>query len=209
MRIAVLSALALATMAMPSLAVTPAVTYTSVGTLTDGRAFTLGFSFSLSGPATVDALGVWAEGDSGDYLAGLWEADGTLLASTTVLATDLLQDNFRWGKIAPLALAAGNYVVAAEYRGGAFPAAPILGLSTRPGYSWTDDLQVIGAGLNFPTLSVDDPNSYGTNGILWANFSYEGGVIPEPATWALLILGFGAVGAAMRRSRRNAQVVPA
>ncbi len=30
-----------------------------------------------------------------------------------------------------------------------------------------------------------------------------GGAIPEPATWAFLILGFGAVGGAMRASRRR------
>jgi hypothetical protein len=32
------------------------------------------------------------------------------------------------------------------------------------------------------------------------------GVIPEPGTWALLILGFGAIGAAMRRTRRSVGV---
>lgn len=30
--------------------------------------------------------------------------------------------------------------------------------------------------------------------------------VPEPATWAMMILGFGAVGGAMRRTRRRAQV---
>ena len=35
-----------------------------------------------------------------------------------------------------------------------------------------------------------------------------GAVVPEPATWALLILGFGAVGGAMRRSvKPNAAVL--
>lgn len=31
-----------------------------------------------------------------------------------------------------------------------------------------------------------------------------GGAVPEPSTWALLILGFGAIGAGMRRQRRRA-----
>jgi hypothetical protein len=31
--------------------------------------------------------------------------------------------------------------------------------------------------------------------------------VPEPATWAMMLLGFGAAGTAMRRSRRrNAQI---
>ncbi len=38
----------------------------------------------------------------------------------------------------------------------------------------------------------------GTTGGLVTTFSLAGGV-PEPATWALMILGFGAVGGAMRR----------
>ncbi len=31
-----------------------------------------------------------------------------------------------------------------------------------------------------------------------------GGAVPEPATWAVMLVGFGAVGAAMRGSRRKA-----
>ena len=29
-----------------------------------------------------------------------------------------------------------------------------------------------------------------------------GGAVPEPATWAFMILGFGAIGGAMRRQRK-------
>lgn len=34
-----------------------------------------------------------------------------------------------------------------------------------------------------------------------------GGVVPEPATWAMMILGFGLVGGAMRRRRESGRVV--
>jgi hypothetical protein len=34
-------------------------------------------------------------------------------------------------------------------------------------------------------------------------FATGGGAVPEPATWALMLLGFGGIGMAMRRSRRS------
>jgi hypothetical protein len=37
-------------------------------------------------------------------------------------------------------------------------------------------------------------------------FGEEGGVVPEPATWAMMIAGFGLVGAAMRRRKTVATV---
>ncbi|MBX9897487.1 MAG: PEPxxWA-CTERM sorting domain-containing protein [Qipengyuania sp.] len=40
----------------------------------------------------------------------------------------------------------------------------------------------------------------------YTNYAFRVGVVPEPATWALLILGFGLTGAAMRRTRRSVRV---
>ena len=36
-----------------------------------------------------------------------------------------------------------------------------------------------------------------------------GGGIPEPATWTMMILGFGGLGALLRRRRKHAAVIPA
>ena len=50
------------------------------------------------------------------------------------------------------------------------------------------------------------------NSLLWDVASYTlagGGGVPEPATWALMILGFGAVGGAMRRRSGRAVAVAA
>lgn len=49
--------------------------------------------------------------------------------------------------------------------------------------------------------SVAGGASYGPNGLGAITI---GGAVPEPATWAMLIAGFGLVGAAMRRKRRTA-----
>ena len=35
------------------------------------------------------------------------------------------------------------------------------------------------------------------------NLTSVGGAVPEPASWAMLIAGFGVVGASMRRRRAN------
>lgn len=56
------------------------------------------------------------------------------------------------------------------------------------------------------TRPAFDAASNCTKGICDANFRFTssgatGGAVPEPATWAMLLLGFGAVGHALRRGR--------
>lgn len=48
----------------------------------------------------------------------------------------------------------------------------------------------------FNTVTIDRPgfDAWGIDRV-----SYNLGAVPEPSTWALMILGFGAIGAAMRR----------
>ena len=54
--------------------------------------------------------------------------------------------------------------------------------------------------LNMLTIIGQNPGG-SSNAVLFSTTPFNGGV-PEPATWALMILGFGAVGGMMRR--RNA-----
>jgi hypothetical protein len=46
------------------------------------------------------------------------------------------------------------------------------------------------------------PALQGTNNTLGIAFRLAGDVVPEPASWAMLIVGFGLTGAAMRRGRQ-------
>lgn len=75
--------------------------------------------------------------------------------------------------------------------------------------------QGIGAGGIFV---VTDQNIWDNSATLWANHDNEtllsrmvsGQVtapVPEPATWAMMIAGFGAVGYALRRRRKRAAIV--
>ncbi len=54
------------------------------------------------------------------------------------------------------------------------------------------------------TISLDDTRGW-SNAVLYTTGTPG---VPEPATWAMMLLGFGAAGTAMRRSRRrNAQLM--
>jgi hypothetical protein len=58
-------------------------------------------------------------------------------------------------------------------------------------------------GVANDTLTVNWVGTEQRQATYAANFTFGGGAVPEPATWAMMILGFGLVGGAMR-SRRSA-----
>lgn len=181
--------------------ITPAVEYTTSGTLSDSRPFTLGYSFSLSAPVTVNALGYWDNGRGSDHKVGIWDAAGTLLTSTTVLGTDPKVGHFVWGAIPNYTLAAGNYVIAGEFLGDGTFNSSANDIVSIPQYTYGNDLQLGGAGLNFPTVNTG--GGYGGNGIFEVSFSVTTAV-PEPSSYALVLCGIGVMGATLRRSKAMA-----
>lgn len=188
--------------AAQAVTIVPAVEYAGGDALTDSRPFTLGYSFSLSGPVSVNALGYL--NDFLTHQVGIWSSSGALLASTTVLGSDPVVGHFQWHEIAALTLGPGDYVIGGEYLGnGNQINTNIRGVTTIPEYTYGTDLQIQGSGLNFPTLSTS--GGYGPNGILNASFSVGEAVapVPEPATWAMMLIGFGIIGVGMRRPRQK------
>jgi hypothetical protein len=72
---------------------------------------------------------------------------------------------------------------------------------TTPGF-----LAVTASGT-FNWLGFDPTPGYfefSTQGTNVTSFSFSAQAVPEPATWALMLLGFGGIGLAMRRRRRPA-----
>lgn len=58
-------------------------------------------------------------------------------------------------------------------------------------------------------LTFQGQNWASTVGADGTNSSYFGAAVPEPATWAMFLVGFGLLGFMMRGSRRNAMTVTA
>ena len=51
-----------------------------------------------------------------------------------------------------------------------------------------------------PVTSLDTTS---LTAFVFARFTPAAGAVPEPATWAMMLMGFGAIGAAMRRQRNS------
>jgi hypothetical protein len=169
---------------------------------------------------TLTGLGYYADPTNGQVDANpvaLYQCDsaacasGTLVSSATVTNTYPLTGHFRYVTVSPVTLAAGNtYEVA--------------GVSFGDNYTWDDDGFTTNPAITY-ALNSDRWNLTSANGtpdFLGTDFTkgdvidgYWGpnvffgapvftGSVPEPATWAMMILGFGAIGLGIRSRRKQA-----
>ena len=195
-------ALAIASLAMvttPAFADLPLVQVTGTPNTLGNGPFTLGFSFSTSKTLTVKGLGLYdfnGDGLAASHDIGLWDSTGTLLASTTLASGTgaSLLDGFRFGSISSLVIGPGTYSLGAVFADGSDP--NFFGgdgvLTSLAGVTFLASGYASGGTLAFPgSEGTGSPAYIGPNALI--------GSVPEPATWALMILGFGGVGVAMRR----------
>ena len=106
-----------------------------------------------------------------------------------------------------------SYAVSADGRAVEFSipttffTAPIAGLSYNPNLVFPQVGDSVRLNLSQSLgYSVAGHTPYGANRLGIVELS---GAVPEPATWAMMIAGFGLVGGAMRSARQRGELVPA
>jgi hypothetical protein len=186
----------------------PAVTLTTPGEFYDSADYTIGFEFTVSSPQSIEALGVYDDGGAAlptNASVGLWNSSGDLLASATVPASGgVLIGDFRYSNISAFSLTPGTDYIVGAYLGGS-GVATSLGTgqggtgSYSPLITVVEDQFITSSTLSFPS-STD-----GHAGGVWLGANFElASAVPEPSTWALMLLGFAGLSfAAYRRSKKS------
>jgi hypothetical protein len=168
--------------------------------------YTMGFRFQATQALTIGALGVFdyeSNGFAVSHNVGLWNDYGTLLASTTVTSTDYLLDSFRYASITSLTLNAGQFYRVGATAVEADPSAFNGSITTATGIRYTDAAFTPGTSLSMPT-TLNNSHGYLGGTVLIGSIPGGAGAVPEPASWAMMVGGFGAIGGALRRRRKAA-----
>ncbi|MDE2377078.1 PEP-CTERM sorting domain-containing protein [Bradyrhizobium sp.] len=197
-----------------------AVTFTSVtGIFSDGNSRNVGWSFIPQADIVVNGLGFFDAGADGlaqSHPVAIYDAAHNPIVSGVVPSGTAasLEDLFRVVGVAPTLLHAGQtYVIDAYIPGNSdgwvwtpnvvgvnitdLTVKPVitLGSSGSARYSCCSE-----SSIAFPSTIIDDSR------YIWmgANFAIAG--VPEPSTWAMMVLGFLGIG--LLTYRRRGQVVP-
>lgn len=158
--------------------------------------------------------------DAGQSLAGLF----TLTSAATITS---VEGYITYPGSVTVSIASGGSVPSTGPRlySGTFTSGDTEGFYGLSGQNWT-----LAAGnywlvfetaesLSMPDIAVNPLANYAfTYQGNWQNqplsiamriggtYGVTGGAVPEPATWAMMLIGFGATGCALRRARSAAQV---
>lgn len=208
-------ALALAAVIAAPASAEIAADFTGGVTYIRGSFTNFGWTFSTSETRVLTALGVFDRNPAGfadQHAVGIWNVDGTLIASTTVTSATALSAStsplggWRFENVAPVLLAAGSYTIGAYYPtnqdgfigsadGNEVVVSSASWMTFGQGVARTDGSEFLAR----PESVVGDvfqPGFFGPN--------FQSAAVPEPASWAMMIAGFGLAGAALRRRVRVA-----
>jgi hypothetical protein len=177
-----------------------ALKFSALSTGMPGFDASAGWSFTTTEKVTVTALDAFDP--TGDGAAGtvrLYNAAGMVLASAKVTTSDPKEGTapvlFYSAKLAkPIVLLAKTKYFIAEDLGTATSAnGNVTGLTTTTGITYGAEVAAMGQGqkpTTDATMGAFSPGIFGPNFDVGA----VGLAVPEPATWAMMLLGFGLLG---------------
>ncbi len=191
------STIAVTVLASQAQALTPAWKFTTETNLVADGSWNLGQKF-LATNFWVTHLGYYD--DLGNGFAGnqthdvaLYDNFGSLLRSATVTSTDPLIGHWRWASVTPVMLDGIYHIHGAS--GSDSYTSNTIGFATAP------TITILGNSKTGGTT----PDFVGSGSYPFSQFDGFWGAniasVPEPASWAMLIAGFGLTGAVMRRRR--------
>jgi hypothetical protein len=204
----------LVALAASSLFVSPAYAETAILGFTGGSTFgafssnpageTVGWSFVANSDLAVTDLG-WFSPSGADLVAthtvGIWDLAGTLLGSSVISPGTVDGTGYSYVSTGPFNLFSGQqYVIGGniDINDGDSYITNAASVDTNSLITFAGTaLSPNGSGFAF----ADSINANGI-GRFGPNFQFVVGSVPEPATWAFMIFGFGAIGGAMRRQRK-------
>jgi hypothetical protein len=180
--------------AVAALALTPATaaTFTSSSSINGGGSF-CNVNTNTTAFATGEVLGYTPQDCEGGFTVAI-DTTAKTITLTNIIGSPFGNYDFSTLEITGItevtitSLSTLQYLPIfnpEQFEGSALTPAPLL--------SFTGSSILI----TFDTAGVGQFN-FGADGGQ-AIFAYNGGVVPEPASWAMMIAGFGLVGAAMRR----------
>jgi hypothetical protein len=170
---------------------------------------TLGMDFTVNSSVKVDSLGAFTNG--GSILVQLYDISNsdTVVASATVSGTPPSGSNYSFATITPVILAPGTYQINAAYQyfsnpdfnpyepGGSAATATFNSFGGKLSFNqYNDYYNLNGNGDLATTQDIPSPNGYGAG-------TLSVSAVPEPSTWAMMLLGFCGLG--FMAYRRNAK----
>ena len=169
---------------------------------------TFGYQFTAIVPFVVVQLGYFDAGGDGlsdSHPVALFNSAGTILVSATVPAgtAGTLTNGFRYASIAPTPLTTGTYTIGGYANGTSLDdfLFGMTGSTTVPQITLGTAVSTIpgsSSSLSFP----NNPVGFATQGYFGPNFVLDVAAVPEPGTWAFLMLGLSVLAFVGKRLKK-------